>query len=289
MSLFRQERARPFGLPRTPFDPRSGTHLGFMPSGVAVVTVVAEGFDALLAEDRDGRRLLVAKPGPLRKSTFDGATVDGLADDGETAEQKVYTSVTVNSRRCALASDASETWRLERHEPYLPGDRLVMFRHHEHDRAITTVAEGELEGIEAGEHLLDWEDANLACRRWWAGNARFFLVTEGDNGLYCEQGDRKVWVAKPPRLARETWDTKTIDGVGYVHVATGQRTASKSGEDDEDQHITPSYVAGQVIRAKRVSLTLDGRIYWWEDVAAGREWATRVAGGGGDEEPPPEE
>ena len=69
----------------------------------------------------------------------------------------------------------------------------------------------------------------LECRRVWRGTDR---------------GIEPVYVARPARL--RTSETSR-DGVTYVYTDNQTRTASKSGETDETQIVTPGYLVGDFI------------------------------------------
>ena len=82
------------------------------------------------------------------------------------------------------------------------------------------------------------QDDYLECVRIWRGGT---------------QGAATVFVAKPKRLRNEL----SRDGVTYVYADFQTRTASKSGETDETQRVTPVYLVGDFIEVE-VSRGLTG-------------------------------
>lgn len=79
----------------------------------------------------------------------------------------------------------------------------------------------------------------LECVRVWRGETL---------------GSEQVNVAKP-RLLRQSVTAR--DGVTYVYTDSQTRTASKSGETDELQRVTPTYLVGDRIEVEIVrGLTL---------------------------------
>lgn len=75
------------------------------------------------------------------------------------------------------------------------------------------------------------QDDYLECVRIWRGGT---------------QGSATVYVAKPERLRNEL----SRDGVTYVYSNPQARTASKAGETDENQFVTPIYLVGDFIEVE---------------------------------------
>lgn len=71
----------------------------------------------------------------------------------------------------------------------------------------------------------------LECVRVWRGGT---------------EGAETVYVARP-RTLRQSVTLR--DGVSYVYADSQTRTASKSGEADETQRVTPSYLVDDIIEA----------------------------------------
>jgi len=106
------------------------------------------------------------------------------------------------------------------------------------------------------------------------------ILDERDDYLVCEDEARRiVKVAKPFLLQRTPFDEETFDGVSYVYSDVNERVASKDGEIDEDQRITPSYAVNEKILAVRHNpgLKAHNTAIEWEDVnTAGRCWALAI-------------
>lgn len=60
------------------------------------------------------------------------------------------------------------------------------------------------------------------------------------------KGTVDVFIAKPARLRQSE---TSRDGVTYVYTDSQTRTASKAGETDETQRVTPGYLVGDYIEA----------------------------------------
>lgn len=93
-----------------------------------------------------------------------------------------------------------------------------------------------------------------AAPRPWSMSMRHIIVAVEDNYLSCARmwrgsdlGTNFVLVAKP-ELLRESVVLR--DGVSYVYITSQHRTASKSGETDEDQYVTPTYLVGDIIEVE---------------------------------------
>lgn len=278
MSMFPPRRpAQPFGMNRTPFDPLTGKHFTFGENdALAVMTVVAEGYDVILCTDRDDNRVLVAKPRPLRKSTF-----DGVVDE---VDLRSYVSRRLGRRNVnylGFGVDSPEPWYSEEHELYVAGEKILALRLHERDQVTAAYTAGEIEGVDQIDERLLWEDANLAGRRWDSGEVAYLTIDTGGEGvedIECRDEDGVlVYVAKPFRLRPRNYDGLTIGGVTYTSTGNSTRTASNGVDPDEDQTITPSYIDGQTIRVVR-STYVDadnGFPFRWEDGSV-REWAVEA-------------
>ncbi len=110
-------------------------------------------------------------------------------------------------------------------------------------------------------------DDYLECVRIWRG---------------VDVGTETVYVARPERM-RATEVSR--DGVTYVKVDSQTRTASKAGETDETQRVTPAYLVGDLIevtisrgltgiavvdqqRGRPIDVNADGRAYASDPPAA---------------------
>ena len=154
--------SNPFGRGNTPFDPRTGAYLPLVDQGVlGVFTLVEEGHDTLACTDRDGTPALIAKPGRMRRSTYDGVTF-AVPNVGDVTYAHAETLLAVGERE----GDDGTTTETQLITPsYCVGDKLVAFKHHEHDRVA---AEGwdELANYGASDqYLLEWEDTGYG-REW---------------------------------------------------------------------------------------------------------------------------
>lgn len=97
------KRSRPFGMPDTPFDPRTGAFmpLAFPEVKVAGFVIDTEHGDFLMCYDRDGNEVRVAKPFIFRKSIYDGKTLDGIT----------YVHDADNNVRKGTNEDDEEEWQ----------------------------------------------------------------------------------------------------------------------------------------------------------------------------------
>lgn len=120
--------------------------------------------------------------------------------------------------------------------------------------------------------------------RPWAEQMLCSVVAVFGDYLECRRiwrsavlGSEAIYVAKPSLLRQSV---TSRDGVTYVYTDSQTRTASKSGETDESQLVTPTYLVADVIEAV-FSRTLTGITQVDEqrrplvDINAdGRAWAT---------------
>jgi hypothetical protein len=136
-------QTRPFGMKAAPFNPTTGTYLPLNRAGsVLVMIVVEEADDYVMCRDPYGQQVQVAKPYLLRRSSFDGLSVEGVT----------YAYSDSNTR---VASDDAEEEEDETQEitpSYYAGEKLTAIAH---GTGVTT-ALGELQ----------WEDLNTAGRCW---------------------------------------------------------------------------------------------------------------------------
>lgn len=147
--------AQPFGMPATPFDPRTGKFLDFDEGVFAVFTVVTEGHDLLLCTTRNDVNVLVAKPWALRRINYDGLTIDGVT----------YTTTDMGARSATDGVNPDEAHLIT--PTYVAGEKILGFKHHEHDKAECVVLADEIAGVGAGtDYLLEWED--MGSGRLWA-------------------------------------------------------------------------------------------------------------------------
>ena len=125
-------------------------------------------------------------------------------------------------------------------------------------------------------------DHNDGGRSWRPFTDRRMLVTAvSDDTLTCsaiEDPTQFYQVAKPHALRRTPWDNVgTIGGVSYVYSGSENRTASQSGEDDEDQLVIPPYILGQteILVAQSVTpLAAGSEVTYLQDLNAdARAWA----------------
>lgn len=126
------------------------------------------------------------------------------------------------------------------------------------------------------------------------------VLEEGDDLLLCaffnygttpqlhdpdlgQDSSSLLFVAKPRLLQRTPFDgqTVTLNGidVSYEYTGNSERTASATGEDDEDQFVTPPYFAGDIITVRRGPSGYtddDGDLVVWTDAnEGGRQWAVK--------------
>ena len=127
----------------------------------------------------------------------------------------------------------------------------------------------------------------LARQRSWAETMEHEIVSIQGDYLTCKRvwrgstlGSDDVLVAKP-RLLRQSVTAR--DGVTYVYTDSQTRTASKSGETDELQRVTPKYLVGDRIEVTIVrGLTLITQV----DEQRGRPIDKNVDGRAWAAEPP---
>lgn len=247
MTLRRQKSSKPFGLPRTPFNPQTGTYLPLgEPSPFAEFTVVEVGHDVLLCSDRDGRQALVLKPWSLRASTFHGVTLDGVA----------YVSTAVDVRTATASGGEPIEQRVE--SSYAVSEKIMAYRRADRDAAMGVVGVGELSGITAGSYRLFWEDMNTAARGW----------SNPSDSIGFQVG----LVVSPSAEGRQEFFTLDIYGEG---VATLASAPTQSGVLARSTVTSNYFYRGEVVVARHV----DGewRVYKFftlntETIAPGALW-----------------
>ncbi len=144
--------SRPFGEPRTPFDPRTGAFIPLADQGVIrALTLVEEGYDVLVCEDGESTRYLVAKPADLRRSNYDGETIGGVT----------FAHVSLGERTASNGVDDDETHLIT--PSYFAGDTILVVRLHEKDRVLAQVWDELADYGASDEYVLDW----LAIGREW--------------------------------------------------------------------------------------------------------------------------
>ena len=100
--------AQSFGARRTPFDPVKGRFAALSLKEITEVTVRSESDDCLICEDNHGEQVVVAKPWMVRRSPFDGKTINGFT----------YTYTSANTRD---SDDGSEVQVQEITPSYFDG------------------------------------------------------------------------------------------------------------------------------------------------------------------------
>jgi hypothetical protein len=184
--------ARPFGMPGTPFDPKTGKFFPLSDSRVVEQFIIEEVADnVLLCRDSHGKYTVVAKPWQFRRQEYDGLTLDGItytwtaldtrdADDGDDVEVQYVGPVYVVGEYI-LAAKRPTRVRVD-----LPDDQ---------------------------KYAAEWEDINTAGRDWSADVAfdnlevqRMRVKTSYNDYLMCHtwngsvEGSDPIYVAKPWKL-----------------------------------------------------------------------------------------
>jgi hypothetical protein len=235
-------KSRAFNMPAAPINPATGKLLALGPKGqdlaIQIFTVFEEKDDYLVCIDEYNRQVLVAKPYELRKSTYDGKTVNDLeyVYDTETQGRR-----TVNGLLEIVLPQYVLSVKDEGGEDGNPSAKILAVRHDT--------------GIGDGVKRIYWEDLNTSGRMWNPTTALMVeVVTVYGDYIACraldENGDPTgdtVNVAKP-YLLRKSLTTR--DGKTYsAYTTDGQeRTATKS-PDTENQIIIQKYLAGDTICA----------------------------------------
>jgi hypothetical protein len=135
--------SRPFGMPKTPFNPETGAYLPLGPAAAPLAktfTVVSEENDYLVCRDSNANIIAVAKPYTLRLSTFHGVTVGGVS----------YVYSDANKRVASADGEDDETQEIT--PSYFAGEQILAMSHNT--------------GVLAGLSAIEWEDINTAGRAW---------------------------------------------------------------------------------------------------------------------------
>lgn len=221
--------------------------------------IIAAGVDFLFVTPYIGGEaqdtlLQVSIPNSLRKSFWDGKTVG----DWVYSFSSYGTRIKVNSINGAVIEEYLAP-------AYEAGEIIFCARSNTSDGNISLTV-----------------DHNDGGRSWRPFTDRRMIVEAvGDDLLLCSpiEDDSVVYqVAKPHELRRSPWDNVgTIGGVSYVYSGSENRTASQSGEDDEDQLVIPPYILGQteILVAQSVTpLATGSEVTYLQDLnAGGRAWA----------------
>lgn len=138
----RTKPSRPFRLPKTPFDPQTGKYLPLVDDTniIEVFTVVEEYNDYLSCTNVGGGVVNVAKPYMLRRSSFDGKTVDGVS----------YSYTAANARTASADGEDDESQVIT--PDYFEDEKIIAVRHST--------------GVYGANSEIKWEDLNTAGRCW---------------------------------------------------------------------------------------------------------------------------
>ena len=261
---------KPFGLPKTPFNPITGMYQPLIPDGLICELATVEAINGDEGEDSDYDYVLttrgkVYKPHILKQTPFDGETVNGIAyvysEDGLT--------------RTATKESISEVQRIT--PDYYIGEELLCIKRNSF-----------------------WQDVNSAGREWVADTEeeeeeggigsrhKTVVVTAiNDNTIEYEIGDPSAPVTaaayRPYLLRKLPFDGETVDGITYTYSGFGetQERSATDGSDTETQVVTPPYYIGEeIIVAEFISRELVGDSYvrtaFWIDLnSGGRCWAVK--------------
>lgn len=101
------------------------------------------------------------------------------------------------------------------------------------------------------------------------------------------EGTDDIKVAMTFLLRKTPFDGQTRANISYTYTSNVERTASKAGEDDEEQVIVDSYETGDIIYATRgifggTAVYADDPtnqipVIWLDDNRDGRYWAKKSA------------
>lgn len=148
-----QQKVRPFNMRTTPFNPLTGKYMPLqgssetdpgIPLEVKIVAVASDQGDYLVCADLFQQGLAVAKPYLLRRTPFDGETVNSIT-------YTYYDAAT----RLADDGDATETQYIT--PSYYVGEQLLVIAHRTYLETDT------------GSNIV-WEDMNTAGKSWAVGD-----------------------------------------------------------------------------------------------------------------------
>lgn len=131
-------RSRPFGLPRTPFDPVNGKYLmlGGYIAEIRCFDIIEILDDYLIVNDGQ----VVALPFLLRRTPFHGLTVEGIT--------YAYTDI---GERTATDAESNEE------------DQVITPSYYEGEQIVSARLSAR---ISSGGKLMEWIDLNSAGRTW---------------------------------------------------------------------------------------------------------------------------
>lgn len=223
---------------KTPFDAATGRFLAVgHPGQVAPFTIVEAGNDALLCTDYAGRYELVRRPWSLRKSAFDGQTINGVA----------YVSTALDTR---TADGTTETVT-----PYAADEVILAARLAQaEDLAVDN---NEFVDLPGGTYAVEWEDLNTAGRRFEASSAAYQLFRLKQTLADClkcvtlsydeagtpTEGSDYIYVAKPKHLRVSYYDTFNFNGLDYASTSSaGQSREVTDVGDTRTYYLSPAYI-----------------------------------------------
>lgn len=287
--LHDRKRSRPFGLPRTPYDPYTGKHLAFgddIPGPNRAKFVAGSETDNTIKVklyDQDGalipEEITVSKAIGLRRQDYDGLTYDGgthAADDPYT-----YSYLSANSR---IATDAASNQTTQYIVPsYNENLELLVVR--------------PIGGT--GVDDVGWQDVTpgRAFEEVATGpgiyRAEFVPGSDGENTIQVylynsagELGTELITVAKAIQFRKSEYHEKTIYSGGrpefakqyYEYVNTWTRLRYDIDNDPTltnpyDQFVLPRYDSTDhaLLVFKPVGGTGEAGVEWL-DITPGRIW-----------------
>jgi hypothetical protein len=208
--------SRPYGLPTTPFDPRSGTFLPLADLGpFRELTILEVGHDALLCEDRHGTPRLVLRPWALRRSSFNGETFDVGGTDTAFASTGLDTRTATPDGGSAVTETVSPGYAI--------GEKIVAFYKpgtgpFGDEPGVGVVGAGELTDTNADSYLIPWEDVNTAGRKWGSPASAWIGAT-----LEIASSQPVSWIPYSEVIAA------TTIGSNGVSVSGGRITIQTAG------------------------------------------------------------
>jgi len=133
-------------MPVTPFDPSTGKYIGMesapgKEAKITLATINSQEDDYLKCYfNSNYQEVYVAKPRALRRSLFDGLTVDGVS----------YVYSNAYTRVASADGEDDETQLIT--PSYYDGEQIIIFHH---DTGLTVTL-----------GLIVWGDLNTAARAW---------------------------------------------------------------------------------------------------------------------------